>query len=195
MQPAADSDAVVILAGGEATRFPGKLESDAGGVPLLLRVYRNVRAIGLVYVSANAAFGEAVALELDCAIVPDAELGRGPLGGLVATFESISQARCFVVAGDSPFVNAAVYERLRDAWTGGLEAAVAERGGRLEPLCGLYARGAFLREARRELAEGSGAVRAVVERLNHRRVVFADERVLGGINTASDRDALLGIHS
>jgi len=194
MQPAAAKDAVVILAGGEATRFPGKLESDAGGVPLLLRVYRNVRAIGPVYVSANA-LGEAVARELDCAIVQDAEPGRGPLGGLVATFESISQPRCFVVAGDSPFLDAAVYERLRDAWTGGLEAAVAERGGRLEPLCALYARGAFLREARREFAEGSGAVRAVVERLNHRRVAFADERVLGGINTAADRDALLGLHS
>ena len=153
-----------------------------------------MRSIGRVYVSANAAFGEDVARELDCTIVPDAEPGRGPLGGLVSTFESISQPRCFVVAGDSPFVDAAVYERLRGAWTGGLEAAVAERGGRLEPLCALYARGAFLREARRELAGGSGAVRAVVERLNHRRVAFPDERVLGGINTAADRDALLGIH-
>ena len=34
--------AVVILAGGEATRLPGKLALDVGDVPLLVRVYRNV---------------------------------------------------------------------------------------------------------------------------------------------------------
>jgi molybdopterin-guanine dinucleotide biosynthesis protein A len=195
MQPAAaKQDAVVILAGGESTRFPGKLESDAGGMPLLLRVYRNVRSIGPTYVSANAAFSENLARELDCTIVRDSRPGRGPLGGLVSTFESVSQERCFVVAGDAPFVDASVYQRLLEAWTEDLAAVVAERGGRLEPLCALYDRGAFLGEARRELAEASGAVRAVVESLRHRRVRFSDERVLGGINTAADRDALLGLH-
>ncbi len=193
MQPAAAKDAVVILAGGEATRFPGKLESDACGMPLLLRVYRNVHSIGPIYVSANAAFSENLARELDCTIVPDSRPGRGPLGGLVSTFERVSQERCFVVAGDAPLVDASVYRRLLEAWTEDLAAVVAERWGRLEPLCAIYDRGAFLREARRELAEGSGAVRAVVESLRHRRVRFSDERLLGGINTAADRDALLGL--
>lgn len=183
---------MVILAGGEARRFPGKLESDAGGVPLLLRVYRNVRSIGPVYVSANAPFGREVARELDCAIVPDREPGRGPLGGLISTFESIPQPLCFTLAGDAPFVDRSVFDRLLAAWEPQLEAAVAERGGRIEPLCALYAREAFLREGRRELAAGSGAVRAVVERLAHRRVSFPDERALAGINTIADRDALLG---
>jgi molybdopterin-guanine dinucleotide biosynthesis protein A len=184
---------VVILAGGEATRFPGKLESDAGGVPLLLRVYRNVRSIGPVYVSANAPFGEAIARELECTIVPDLQAGRGPLGGIVSTFESVSQPLCFTIAGDAPFVGRGVFDRLLAAWEPQLEAVAAERNGQLEPLCAIYSREAFLREGRSELATGSGAVRAVVERLVHRRVGFPDERALAGINTIAERDALLGL--
>jgi len=164
MQPAAakkdgrtprvrDSDVgVVILAGGEATRFPGKLASDAGGIPLLLRVYRNVRAIGPVYVSANAVFGENVARELDCTIVPDDRPGRGPLGGLVSTFERVCEERCFVVAGDAPFVDASVYQHLLQAWSEDVAAVVAERSWPLDPLFPLYSRGAFLSPARPVLA-------------------------------------------
>ena len=33
---------VCILAGGEATRLPGKLALDVGELPMLVRVYRNV---------------------------------------------------------------------------------------------------------------------------------------------------------
>ncbi len=194
MQPAAADVAVVILAGGEATRFPGKLERDAGGVPLLLRVYRNVRSIGPVYVSANAPFGDTVARELDCTIVPDSQPGRGPLGGIVSTFESVREPLCFTVAGDAPFVDVRVFDRLLAAWEPPLEAVAAERNGRIEPLCAIYSREAFLREGRTELATGSGAVRAVVERLVHRRVGFPDERALAGINTIAERDALLGLH-
>lgn len=193
MPPAAGKFGVVILAGGEATRFPGKLESDAGGVPLLLRVYRNVRSIGPVYVSANAPFSETVAHELDCAVIPDREPRRGPLGGIVSVFESISEPLCFTVAGDAPLVDRAVFDRLSGAWAPHLEAVVAERDGRIEPLCAIYAREAFLHEAKRELAGGSGAVRAVVERLVHRRVSFPDGRALAGINTIAERDALLGL--
>ena len=190
MQPAADSIAVVILGGGQATRFPGKLESDAGGVPLLLRVYRNVRSAGPVYVSANEPFSEAIGCELDCPIVADTRPGQGPLGGLVSTFEKVSQTRCFAVAGDAPLLDGAALGELLAAWESGLEAVVAERDGRLEPLCGLYDRAAFLREGKRELETGSGAVAAVVERLRHRRVRLSDERLLANVNTSADRDAL-----
>ena len=195
MQPAAGSIAVVILAGGRATRFPGKLESDAGGAPMLLRVYRNVRSMGPVYLSANEPFGEAIARELDCPVVADTKPGQGPLGGLVSTFEKIPQTRCFAIAGDAPLLNGTALGELLAAWQNGLEAVVAERDGRLEPLCGLYDRAAFLREGRRELEAGSGAVAAVVERLRHRRVRLSDERLLANINTGADRDALLGLHT
>jgi molybdopterin-guanine dinucleotide biosynthesis protein A len=196
MQPeAADAIAVVILAGGEASRFPGKLASDAGGVPLLLRVYRNVRELGPVYVAANGPLGEGLAREMDCTVVADGLPRRGPLGGLVSAFQHIGERRCFAVAGDAPFVGRDVFLRLRAAWDDRCEAVVAESGGGMEPLCAIYAREAFLRAARSELEAGSGAVRAVVERLTHVRVRIQDERALASINTPADRATLLGLHS
>ena len=92
-------------------------------------------------------------------------------------------------------MNGAALRELLAAWENGLEAVVAERDGRLEPLCGLYDRAAFLREGTRELEAGSGAVAAVVERLRHRRFRLSDERLLANINTGADRDALLGLHT
>lgn len=186
--------AVVILAGGDASRFPGKLESDAGGLPLLVRVYRNVRDVGPVFVSANAR-SERLARTLDCTIVTDREPGRGPLGGLVSAFESIPQTRCFVVAGDAPLIDRDTFSELAAAWDDRRDAVIAERGGRIEPLCAIYRREPFLRAARAELDNGSASVRAVAEKLAHVRVPLHDQRVLASINTPADRAALFGVHA
>src|SRR5579859_5597016 len=106
MRPEPNSSPVVILAGGEATRFPGKLDSDAGGIPLLVRVYQNVRDLGAVYISGDA-ISDSLRRRIDCPIIADRIRHRGPLGGLVSTFESVAADRIFVVAGDAPFVDAA----------------------------------------------------------------------------------------
>ena len=136
-----------------------------------------------------------IARELDCPVVADSRPGLGPLGGLVSTFEKVAQTRCFAVAGDAPLLNCAALGELLSVWEDELEAVVAERDGRVEPLCGLYDRAAFLREGMRELETGSGAVAAVVERLHHRRVRLSDDRLLANINTSADRDAFLGLHT
>ena len=84
MRPGPDAGTgVVILAGGEATRLPGKLELDAGGLPLIVRVLQNVRAAGPVYVSANRSFPPEIDMALHCPIVVDRHPGRGPLSGLL----------------------------------------------------------------------------------------------------------------
>src|SRR5579883_1382302 len=138
---ARDDVAVVILAGGNATRLPGKLELDAGGGPLLLRVYRNVLAIGPVFVSANRTFPAALDESLRCPIVIDRSPGHGPLSGLVSTFAHVRQARVFVVAGDAPFAGAGTAEELLAAWEAGIEAVVpVDAQGRLQPLCAVYER-------------------------------------------------------
>lgn len=191
---AVDRDfAIVILAGGAATRFPGKLESDAGGVPLIVRVYQNVRFVGPVVISRTEPFPDRVARELDCPIVPDVVGGLGPLCGLLSTFKRLPYPRAFAVAGDAPFVNASVLRTLLDHWEDGLEAVAAKRSGRLEPLCALYDRAAFLREGISELGT-SGSVAGVVRRLRHKSVTF-DRRILANINTPADRRALLGTPS
>lgn len=186
----ADGIAVVILAGGEATRYPGKLESDVNGTPLLLRVYENLRGTGPVYVSANRSFPPAIDAALECPVIVDRWPRRGPLGALHTAFGAVSEARVFVAAGDAPFVNGDVMRDLAAAWEDGLEAVVPQHGGRLEPLCAIYARAAFLRESYEILTSGSGSVAAVVERLKTKRVRLHDERAFINFNTAEDRDAV-----
>lgn len=179
--------AAVILAGGRASRLPGKLELDAGGVPLIVRVYRNVRDIGPVYVSAGGGFPPEIDAELPCPIVVDRWPWRGPLAALYSILPAVAEPRVFVVAGDAPFVDASVAWELAAAWEPGIQAVVPISHDRiLEPLCALYERSALLEAARGILAQGSGGVAAAVERLNAKRVRLTNDRVFANVNTADD---------
>lgn len=193
--PSADGPiGVVILAGGEASRLPGKLELDAGGVPLLLRVYKNVRTVGPVYVSAAGGFRQEIDLALECPIILDRWPRRGPLAALYEVLAHVRENRVFVVAGDAPFVDASVAQELASAWEADTQAIVpVNRQGRLEPLCALYERAALLEAARAVLAEGSGGVATAVERVRAKRVRLSNERVFANVNTADDRRSVLGV--
>lgn len=184
---------VVILAGGEATRLPGKLELDAGGLPLILRVLQNVRNAGPVYVSANRSFPSEIDMALHCPIVVDRHPGRGPLSGLLSTLPYVREPWVFVTAGDAPHVSAAVVAELAAAWEPGIEAVVPQNAaGKLEPLCALYERGALL-EAGPAVLRASGGVAAVVEHLRAKRVRLSDDRVFASVNTPADRRTILEI--
>ena len=52
---------VCILAGGEATRLPGKLALDVGDVPMLVRVYRNVSPGRETWLSTKGALAPEIA--------------------------------------------------------------------------------------------------------------------------------------
>jgi molybdopterin-guanine dinucleotide biosynthesis protein A len=186
--PSADARlAVVILAGGQASRLPGKLELDAGGVPLLVRVYRNVRAAGPVYVSAAGGFPEHIDRELDCPILLDRWPRRGPLAALYSVLPHVREPWVFVVAGDAPFVHAAVAGELLAELEPGVQAVVpVNESGFLEPLCALYERAPLLETARMIFESGSGGVAAAVERLHAKRVRLSNERVFANVNTADD---------
>ena len=188
--PHATSDiAICLLAGGRATRFAGKLQSDAGGVPLIVRAYRNVRSVAPVYLCGETHFAPAIDVQLDCPRIADRRPGRGPLEGLVSAFERIAQRRVFALAGDAPFVDAATLDEIERAWRDGDEAVVPVRANgeqmRFEPLCALYDRLAFLREAEAVMSE-SRAVADVAAALRTRRISLSDERAFFNINTAAD---------
>jgi molybdopterin-guanine dinucleotide biosynthesis protein A len=183
--------AVVILAGGQATRLPGKLELESGGVPLILRVYRNVRDAGPVYICAAGTFPKQIDRALECPVIIDRWPRRGPLAALYGALPYVAAERVFVVAGDAPYVDAGVVEELARAWETGMQAIVPVNAqGRLEPLCALYERTALLDAARAVLAQGSGGVAAAVERLTAKRVRLSNERVFANVNTASDWNLL-----
>ena len=188
--PHATSDiAICLLAGGRATRFADKLQSDAGGLPLIVRAYRNVRAVAPVFLCGETHFARAIEAQLDCPRIADRRSGYGPLEGLVSAFERISQRRVFALAGDAPFVDEATLHEIERAWEGGDEAVVPVRANgermRLEPLCALYDRLAFLRESEAVLAK-SRAVVDVVASLRTRRIGLSNQRAFFNVNTAAD---------
>ncbi len=183
---------VVILAGGESSRLPGKLESDAGGLPLILRVYRNLTPAGPVYISSNRSFPPDIDGALECPIVIDRWPRRGPLAALHSVLTYVREALVFVTAADAPYVNAGVVRELLAAWEPGVQAVVPVNAqARLEPLCALYDRVALLAVSGDVLTNGSGGVAQAVERLSAKRVRLSDERAFADIDTAADRETLL----
>jgi molybdopterin-guanine dinucleotide biosynthesis protein A len=192
MPAANDKIAVVIVAGGKATRLPGKLEIDAGGKPLLLRVYENVKSIGPVYVSANRSFAPEIDAALECPVVIDRWPDRGPLAGLYSALAAVREERVFAVAGDAPFVDARTVLELARHWEPGIQAVIpVNAAGRLEPLCALYDRMAVVNAAPAILRESSGGVALLVERLRSKRIRLPDERVFANVNTPAERRAYL----
>lgn len=180
---------VVIVAGGNATRLPGKLALDAGGVPLLVRVYRNVASAGPVIIAAPDLAPE-LASAIDAPVVGEQGPKRGPVGGLIAAFETVTTRWAFAVAGDAPFVDAAHIARLVQVRQGGDEAIVPRHAsGQIEPLAALYDCAAFVREGR-VILEGTGAMRDVVTYLSTRYVAVDDPRIFANVNTPADYEAL-----
>jgi molybdopterin-guanine dinucleotide biosynthesis protein A len=185
---------VIVLAGGEATRLPGKLSLDAGNVPMLVRVYRNVSAGRPTVLSCKGTLPAEIDRDLDAPAVVDRWPLRGPLSGLISTMSELRTPWVFAAAGDAPFVDAAFIDRLEALVQPGDEAVVPYRmrdGKRtIEPLAAIYAREAFVREGLPVLLSGNGALRGVIDRLNARFVEINDARVFANVNTRAEYDAV-----
>jgi molybdopterin-guanine dinucleotide biosynthesis protein len=177
--------AIVILAGGRATRFPGKLEAWIGGKPLLAHVYQRLCGVAPVIISGRGSFSAELDDVLDCPIVIDRRPDLGPLGGIVSACVGLSATHVFVVAGDAPRVDAYVVETLAVAWEEGDDACVPEHDGRFEPLAALYAREALLRAAEAALQGTDRSMHGLLARLNVRYVPI-DARYFINVNTAAD---------
>ncbi len=177
--------AIVILAGGRATRFPGKLEATIDGEPLLARVYHHVREIAPTMIAGRDTFSDALDALLDCPIVVDRWPDRGPLGGLLSAALESNATRIFALAGDAPLVTSDIVNLLLAAWQDGDEAAVPEHDGRLEPLAALYEREALVREAWECLHGDDRSMHALLGRLRVRRVA-CEAHAFANINTSAD---------
>jgi molybdopterin-guanine dinucleotide biosynthesis protein A len=180
---------VCILAGGEATRLPGKLALAVGDVPMLVRVYRNVSPGRDTWLSTKGPLPAEIAAHVDAPQCLDRWPLRGPLSGLLSTLSEMRSEWVFAVAGDAPFVDAAFIDRLEAFVTPQYDAIVPmhdENARRIEPLAALYRRDAFLREGMPVLLGGDGALRLVIDRLRARFVPVRDGRALANVNTPDD---------
>jgi molybdopterin-guanine dinucleotide biosynthesis protein A len=177
------------LAGGEATRLPGKLALDVGELPMLVRVYRNVSPGRATWLSTKGPLAPELAAHIDAPQVVDRWPLRGPLSGLLSTLSEMRTEWVFAVAGDAPFVDAAFIDSLEVSITPHYEAIVPmhdDEKQRIEPLAALYRREAFLREGMPVLLGGEGALRLVIDRLKTRFVPVREQRVFENVNTPAD---------
>jgi molybdopterin-guanine dinucleotide biosynthesis protein A len=189
---------IVILAGGRATRFPGKLTANAGATSMLLRVLANLRAASReIVVSTSAELATRIGALVDVAVTIDRDAERGPVAGMLSAFATMRSSPIFTVAGDAPFIDAAFVLRLAAHWNDGDEALLpvwraADGQQQIEPLAALYDRDAFVRVAPEILRSGRGAVRRVVEALRTRYVEVDDDPLtFTNVNTPDDYAALL----
>lgn len=192
-EESAPSIGVLILAGGEATRLPGKLALRVGDVPMLVRVFRNVSRGRETWISTKGP----LPAELDQQIVAPAVVDRwplrGPLSGLISTMSAMQTEWVFAVAGDAPLVDAAFIDTLEARITPDAEAIVpqhADNPRRIEPLAALYRREAFVREGLPVLLGGEGTLRLVIDRLKTTFVPVGDELAFTNVNTPQEYAAI-----
>ena len=126
----------VVLAGGAASRLPGKLAADLGGRPLLAWP---VGALGSVCDRVAVVCKPGTPLpSVEAERWDEPDEPAHPVAGLVHALERAATP-ILVCAGDMPFATAAHLELLAAELRSGMTAAVAFADGRMQPLLAAYA--------------------------------------------------------
>ncbi len=178
--------AIVMLAGGDARRFHGKLERPIDGAPMILRCYRNLKAAALpIYVAARGPFAPEIDALIDAPRLIDRDPGAGPLRAFASACAAVEAERCFAVAADQPRLEASLLQRLMAAWRLGDEAVVPTHDGRIEPLAALYDRAAVVREEPGLRRDGKSAMHDLLARVAVRFISLPAEHFYN-VNRPSD---------
>ncbi|MEI2701768.1 MAG: NTP transferase domain-containing protein [Baekduia sp.] len=152
----------VVLAGGRATRLPGKPLAALAGVPLISYPVEALREAGVEPVIAAKVGDQELRGYADSAgarILDEPQDPVHPLFGVAHALQELERP-VVVVAADMPFVPAALLAHLSAQTPAPGGATVVEAGGRLEPLLGCYDPGA-LDHLRAAVDAGAPAQRAL----------------------------------
>jgi molybdopterin-guanine dinucleotide biosynthesis protein A len=178
---------VVILAGGEGKRIGGgKPLKIYRGEPLIDRAIRRARSWSDRVAVALRDRSQLGAVPAD--LIPDADVA-GPLGGLISGMKfAIAKKRQFVlvIPADMPFLPADLLDRLHQA-IGDKGCALAESGGQLHPVCGLWQSNA-IRSALSYAAAGRRSLKGLAASIGFVAVEWEAEAVdpFFNINTSED---------
>ncbi|MBV8171586.1 MAG: molybdenum cofactor guanylyltransferase [Candidatus Eremiobacteraeota bacterium] len=195
---AGDRATIVLLAGGPATRLPGKLALDVAGEPMLARSFRRLTATGLpCVISARTPLAPEIAAALgDVSVVLDELADAGPLSGLLSAARRVQTPLLFAAAADMPNLSADFAERLVSAYDGARDRPDAVlptwSDGHVEPLAALYDRSALIERAVAALRAGKRKVTAGLKgaRVLAYRLGRADEDELLNVNTPADYERI-----
>lgn len=171
----------VVLAGGRATRLPGKPLVELNGMPLVLHPVAAMRAAGLVPVVVGKLGDGRLRATVEAAGCPWLTEPDEPVHPLFGIAFALAELRRPVVvcAADMPFVTAELLGGL--AAHGGEGAVVAcEVGGVLQPLLGRYA--PSVAEALMGTVKESGSATGAL------RALGADLTVVGDLELAAFGD-------
>ena len=176
----------LVLAGGGSARFGrDKLAETVDGERLL---HRAIRAVAEVCAEVVVAIGPeaaepdppgAPAIAVPLRFVRDEAALGGPLHGVVAGLEVVSEPVVLVVGGDMPMLRPEILRLLLGRLgSEGVDAAALSYRGRIEPLPFAVRNGAGLPVARQLVAQGEGSLRALLAGLSVELVAEADWRPL-----------------
>ncbi len=188
---------IVLLAGGKATRLPGKLTRAIGDEPMMLRVYRRLTSSGRpCIVSVREPLPAMVAMHIHSPTVEDTHGDVGPLGALASAAAQVRTPLLFAAAADLPNVDAAVIDALEDRYRleaqnlGAAPDVILPRhaNGDVEPLAALYDTAALRASALRTLAQGRKKVTQALEELRVRYYDISPHETVKfvNVNTADD---------
>ena len=195
---APDRVTVVLLAGGPATRLPGKLALDVDGETMLARVYRQLACTGWpCVISARRPLAARMPGAAPYEVALDDMPEGGPLVGLRSAAALVRTPLMFAAAADLPNLSTAFTSRLLAAYdAAGTRAPHAVLptwpDGKVEPLAALYDTAAYARGATAALAAGRRKVTAALEGLDVLAypVQPEDEEALLNVNTPQDYERL-----
>jgi len=129
-----------ILAGGEATRFEGRVKSKIiiSGETIISRILSVIRGIFDEVIIITNAPEEFSDLSF-CKIVQDEIPKAGPLGGIHAAMKASSNDAVFVFAGDMPFLDRDIIIKLVDTYKkSDCHALIPVVEENIEPLHSIY---------------------------------------------------------
>lgn len=189
----ANVSAALLLGGASRRMGRDKARLERGGVALATRTARlladHFEDVVLV--------GGAPPADAPGRRVADPEGPRCALRGLVGALAAARAERVLVVATDLPLLEPELLLALV-AWPEA-DVVLPQVGGRLEPLCALWAREPALRAAREHLAAGRLALRELAGALRHELLAGDDLRavdpagtMLANANTPEDWARLAG---
>lgn len=167
----------VVLAGGRATRLPGKPLIEISGWPLVSRPVGALREAGLrptVVGKQDDRELEAVVSDLGAGWLGEVAEEVHPLLGVVTALTALGRP-VLVVAADMPYLEPALLRAIAEDQRGAGGVVACEAGGRLQPLLARYDP-RVLEEMASAAARGESAIMAL-KALGGRLVVVSEDEV------------------